>query len=106
MRIERKHTLGRQEAIRRIDGWLDALLQRSVPTAVQIENFSKTWTDNVLRVSCRVKKFMIGATISATATVNDDVVIIEFELPGFLKALMPEDRIQQGIQKEIVPLLG
>ena len=106
MRIECKHTLGKEEAIRRIDGWVDAVDQRPIPAGINFEDFSKTWSDNVLKVSCRVKKFGFAPTVSATATVNDDNVVIEFELPGFLKTLMPESKIEEAVQKQVVPLLA
>jgi hypothetical protein len=106
MHIEFHHTLGKQEAVRRIDGWIDAMKDSAIPAGVTVEDFTKTWADNVLTVSCRVKKLFFGANVSAVATVNDDVVVIELELPGVIKALLPEEKVRQGLEKQILPLLA
>ena len=106
MRIEVPHQLGREEAIRRIDGGIDNLRNLPIPGGVKMEDLSKTWSGNVLNLSCRIKKFFLGTTLSVQITVGDDRVVIELEPPLMLKSVLADDTWRQAVQNQIVPLLS
>ena len=72
MHIERRHNVGKEEAIHKIDTFLDDLMRRQFPGDVAIKEASRSWSDNVMRFSFKVKKGFFGSTISGVIRVNDD----------------------------------
>jgi len=50
MHLEIPHTLGKEEAIRRIDQTIAEVEKQSLPAGVVMKNFTKAWTDNVLKI--------------------------------------------------------
>jgi len=69
MHIERNHNVGKEEAIHKIDTFLDDLMCRQFPGGVAIKEASKSWSDNAMRFSFKAKKGFIGAPL--TASVGD-----------------------------------
>ncbi len=105
MHFEVPHTLGKEEAIRRIDKAVDDLSTQTLPAGVKVKDFTKTWADNVLKISFWAGKGFLGANIAMTLTVNDTSVAIDVELPAMLKAFVAEGQIEEGIRGKITPLL-
>lgn len=105
MHIEIPHSLGKDEAIRRIDRVMDDLRSQPLPAGVEIKDFEKAWTDNVLKVGFRAGRGFLGANISAIVIVTDNLVIMDLELPAMLKALVADSQIEEGIKAKITPLL-
>ncbi|HEY2574657.1 MAG TPA: polyhydroxyalkanoic acid system family protein [Verrucomicrobiaceae bacterium] len=105
MRIEIPHQLGQPEAVRRIDGGIERLRNLPASGGLTVDEFNKTWSGNILTFSCRIKKFFFGTTLSAQATVTEDRVVLEFDPPALLSSFLAEDRIKQGVEDQIVPLL-
>lgn len=105
MHFEVPHSLGKEEAIRRIDKAVDELSTQALPAGVKVKDFAKAWTDNVLKISFWAGKGFLGANIAMTLTVNDSSVAIDIELPAMLKAFVAEGQIEEGIRGKITPLL-
>jgi hypothetical protein len=64
MHIERRHNVGKEEAIHKIDTFLNDLMRRQFPGDVTIKEASKGWSDDAMRFSFKAKKGFIGTTIS------------------------------------------
>ena len=101
MHIERRHNVGKEEAIQKIDTFLDDLMRRQFPGDVAIKEASKSWSDNAMRFSFKAKKGFFGATISGVIRVDDDSVVMDFDLPGVVTAFVSEDQIRNVINEEL-----
>jgi Putative polyhydroxyalkanoic acid system protein (PHA_gran_rgn) len=101
MHIERSHNVGKEQAIRKIDTFLDDLMRRQFPGGVTIREPSKSWSDNAMRFSFKAKKGFIGTTISGVIRVNDHSVAMDSDLPGLVTAFVSEDRIRNVINEQL-----
>ena len=101
MYIERRHNVGKEEAIRKIDTFLDDLMRRQFPGDVAIKEAARNWSDNAMRFSFKAKKGFFGTTISGVIRVNDDSVVMDSDLPGVVTAFVSEDQIQNVINEQL-----
>jgi hypothetical protein len=106
MHIERRHNVGKEEAIHKIDTFLDDLMRRQFPGNVTIKEASKSWSDDVMRFSFNAKKSFFGATISGVIRVNDDSVIMDSDLPGLVTTFVSEDQIRNVINEQLDALFS
>ncbi len=105
MRIEQPHTLGRQEAVQRIDKFLDGLVQEP-PGGVTITNPTKDWNDGRMAFSFTAAMGGFGASVSGVMEVSDDLVAMQFELPLLVKSLLGEDRIARVVGMHLTDVLA
>jgi len=101
MYIERRHNVGKEEAIQNIDSFLDDLVRRQFPGGITIKEPFKSWSDDAMHFSFKARKGFIGATISGVIRVNDRSVIMDSDLPGLLTAFVSEDTIRDVINKQL-----
>jgi len=101
MHIERRHNVGKEEAIHKIDTFLDDLMRRQLPGGVTINEPSRTWSDDAMRFSFEAKKGFLGTTISGIIRVNDDSVVMDSDLPGLVTAFVSEDQIRNVINEQL-----
>jgi hypothetical protein len=106
MQIEEAHELGQEEAIRKIDGFLDDMIRREPPGGVTVTDRRKRWDGNRMDFSFRAAKGPFGATISGSMTVTDDRVMVESQIPPIIKAVVGEDRIRSTISRHLRGLLS
>ena len=106
MHVEQKHSLGKAEAMRRIDAKIEEAMRQGPPAGITMTDFSKTWSGDTLRISFRAKKGFFGVNIAAVARVTDDLVTLDAELPGLLTAFVSEEKIRGDIQKQLGQMLG
>jgi len=99
--IERRHNVGKEEAIQKIDSFLDDLMRRQFPSGVTIKEPFKSWSDDTMHFSFKARKGFIGATISGVIRVSDDSVIMDSDLPGLVTAFVSEDTIRDVIEKQL-----
>lgn len=100
MRIEQAHSLGQQEAVGRIDQFLERLVQ-APPGGVTIKDEKREWDGNRMSFSFTAAKGFFGTSVHGLMEVTDDRVVVEAELPVLVRALLGEDRIQQAIAGEL-----
>jgi len=101
MHIEHNHRLGAAEAIGRINALLDDLLRRQLPAGVTVQEISRNWSENALSFSFRASKGIFGATSSGVLHVNDDSMILDFDLPGWVTSFIGEDKIRDTIHQQL-----
>ena len=104
MHIERSHNVGKEQAIHKIDTFVDDLIHRQFPGGVTIKEPSKIWFENGMRFSFKAKKGFIGTTISGVVHVNDDSVVIDSDLPGVVTTFISEDKIRDVINEQLASL--
>jgi len=91
------HTLGKQEACRRLQQKLDAVRQSY---SHHVSQLSEVWQEGVLQFSFRAA----GMNVSGTITVEDSQVSLHAVLP--LAAMMFRGLIEQRIRQELGNLLA
>jgi hypothetical protein len=101
MHIERRHNLGKEEAIHKVDTFVDDLMRRKFPGGVAVKDASKSWSDDAMRFSFKAKKGFVGTTISGVIRVNDDSVVMDSDLPGLVTAFVSEDQIRNVINEQL-----
>ena len=101
MHIERRHNVGKEEAIQKIDTFLDDLMHGQFPGNVTIKEASKSWSNDAMSFSFKAKKGFLGATISGVIRVNQDSVVMDSDLPGLVTAFVSEDQIRNVINEQL-----
>jgi len=100
MRIEQPHTLGRQEAIGRVDRFLDRLIQ-DPPGGATIRESRKEWDGNLMTFSFAIARGFFGTTLTGTMEVADDRVVVDSDLPALVTSFVGEERIRQVIAEHL-----
>jgi hypothetical protein len=106
MKITIAHDKGIQEAKRIVDQSAQDLIQSIPGGPVKIVDAQKTWEGNTMSFSFRGKMGLFSATVHGTATVDDKDVIIDVELPGLLKKLVPEEKVRAAVETKVRGLLA
>lgn len=101
MRIERNHKTSQQEAIKKIDSFLDELMKRDFPGGVEVKEPTKSWSGNTMDFSFKVKKGFISARIEGNIQVEDGKIIMDSELPGLVRTFVSEEKVSDVISKQI-----
>ena len=101
MHIERTHNVGKEEAIQKIDTFLNDLMHGQFPGNVAIKEASKNWSNDAMSFSFKAKKGFLGATISGVIRVNQDSVVMDSDLPGLVTAFVSEDQIRNVINEQL-----
>ena len=104
MRIEQPHSLGKDEAIDRIDRFLERLVQHP-PGGVTVKDARREWDGNRMTFAFTAARGFMGTSIKGVMDVLDDKVVVESELPGLVRNLLGEDRIRQVIANELGNML-
>jgi hypothetical protein len=104
MRIEQPHALGRQEAISRVDRFLDRLIQEP-PGGVTVKNPRKDWDGNRMTFSIGIAKGFFGITFRGSMDVTDDCVVLEADVPPLVRSILGEDRIRKVIADHLGTVL-
>jgi hypothetical protein len=104
MRIEQPHTLGREEAIGRVDRFLDRLIQ-DPPGGVTIKDARKDWDGDRMTFALAIAKGFFGTHVRGSMDVSDDRVVVEAELPPLVRGLLGEERIRQVIADHLGAVL-
>jgi hypothetical protein len=101
MHIERSHNVRKDEAIHKIDTFLDDLMHRQFSGGVTIKEPFKSWSDDAMHFSFAAKKGFIVTTISGIIRVNNDSIVIDSDLPGLVTTSISEDKIRDVINGQL-----
>lgn len=101
MRIERNHRESQQEAIKKIDTFLDELMKRDFPGGVAVKEPTKSWSGNTMNFSFKLKKSLISTKIAGDIRVEEGKIIMNSQLPGLIKTLVSEEKISDVIGQQI-----
>jgi hypothetical protein len=106
MRIEVTHALGRDEAIRRLDPFLDNLVTRQWPGGVSVANARKQWEGPRLQFGFDAGASGFRVTINGTLDVTDDGALLDANLPMIVRLLVGENRIREVVAKGLTEALN
>lgn len=101
MKIERNHKTSQQEAIQKIDSFLDELMKRDFPGGVVVKEPTKSWSGNTMDFSFKLKKGLLGTKLAGKIQVEDGKIILNSELPGLVRTLVSEEKISDVIGQQI-----
>ncbi len=106
MQIIKKHGTTKNEAIKKIDSFLNDLMKKDFPAGIKIKDPQKNWNGSVMNFSFRAKKRIVGITISGTVSVNDAEVKLDSTLPGMVTTFVSEDKVKDVITKQFEELFS
>lgn len=101
MRIERNHKASQQEAIQKIDTFLDELAKRDFPGGVVVKEPTKSWSGNTMNFSFKLKKGLVSTKLAGDIQVEDGKIIMNSQLPGLIKTFVSEEKISDVIGQQI-----
>ncbi len=106
MHIDIPHELEPEDAVARLDRYLEDLLTRSLPAGIVVRDVSRDWTDRTMHFAFTAKKGFLGASLDGSLEVQDDRVSIDADLPGLVTAFMDEGRIGDVVRRELGTVLA
>jgi Putative polyhydroxyalkanoic acid system protein (PHA_gran_rgn) len=101
MHLERSHKVDKDEAIRRIDTFLDELMRSRLPAGVTIEDASKTWTGDTMKFSFKPKKGFISlGAVSGIVHVSANSIAMDAGVSPLITRFVSEQTISKVIIKQ------
>ena len=97
MRIAVSHNKTKEEVKQIVDKSAADLFAMPLGAA-QILDPQKRWNGDTMYFSFVGKQSIFKATISGNVEVTDRELIINLELPGFLKNLVPEPQVRAAVE--------
>lgn len=104
MRISISHNKTRQDAIKAIDEGTDKFMQ-GVAGPVQITDQRKVWNGSTMDFGFVGRMGPFSTPLNGTLEVTDTDIVIDVELPGILKSLVPEEKVRTEVQNRVRGLL-
>ncbi|MPR35935.1 polyhydroxyalkanoic acid system family protein [Salmonirosea aquatica] len=106
MRVERSHKASQQEAIRKIDSFLDELMKRDFPGGVVVKEPTKSWSGNTMDFSFKLKKGLMSTRLAGNIQVENGKIIMNSEVPGLIRTFVSEEKISDVIGQQIDSLFA
>ena len=105
MRMTVSHNKSKDEVKRIIDKSATDLFTMPLGAA-QILDPQKRWNGDTMYFSLTGQQSIFKASISGNIEVTDREVIIDLELPGFLKNLVPERSVRAAVEGKVRGLIA
>ncbi|MEX2301802.1 MAG: polyhydroxyalkanoic acid system family protein [Bryobacterales bacterium] len=98
--IEESHSLGTQEAQRRLDEYVNELTQGAFP-GVTIDDVQKQWDGPRLETSFRAKKGFFSKRVNGSMQIAASSVTLEVEVPDLVFSLVPRKEVESVIRQKL-----
>ena len=72
---------------------------------ISISNPRKSWSGNVMDLSFKARKGFLSVEVKGSATVENERVIIEVEIPGLVAKFVDEETIRNTLIEKAQALL-
>lgn len=105
MRITISHDKGLQEAMRIVDESAAEFFKGMPMGPIEIVDQHKSWSGTTMRFSFVAKMGFLKSPMSGTAEVTAKDITLDFELPGILKNVLPEEKVRTAVQGRVAGLL-
>jgi len=99
MQLTLRHQTSQQEAIKKIDDYLNELMKEEYPGVTVIEP-QKNWEDYIMRFSFTIQKMLFTLDFSGTVIVTDAEVIGDSDVPDLVLNFIPEEKIKKIITQK------
>ncbi len=76
-----------------------------MPAGISISSPKRNWSGNVMALSFKARKGILGVEIKGRITVNDDNVIIEVGIPPILATFVSAETIRTMLTQKAEALL-
>jgi hypothetical protein len=98
--IQEPHSLGADEAKRRLDEYVNELAKGSFP-GVTIDDVQKRWDGSRLETSFRAKKSFFTKRVKGSMQVEESSVTLEVEVPDLVFSLVPQQEVESAVRKNL-----
>ncbi len=98
MKLTLSHQTTREEAIKKIDSYLNEMMKQKF-SGITVIDPEKTWENNIMRFSFGVSKLFLNLEFSGLVIVTDQEVIGEAEVPGIVTTFVSEEKIKAVIKQ-------
>ncbi len=105
MRITVSHNKSPLEVRRSIDKSLDDIFTGLPIGPVQITDEKRTWNGSTMNFNFNARAAFMVVPISGIVIVEDHLVTLDVELPGFLNKLIPEEKMKSAVEGKVRGLL-
>lgn len=77
-----------------------------MPAGINISNPEKSWSGDVMTLSFKANKGIIGVNIKGQAIVSEDNLVIEIDLPAIVTTFVSEATIRNELIRKAEALLN
>lgn len=106
MRVTVSHNKGLQGAIKIVNDSADQLVTSAASGPVTISDVDKKWEGNTMHFSFRGRMGFFSSVVKGLVQCAENEVTIDVELPGALKALVPEEKVKAQVEGRVRGLLN
>ena len=106
MRVTVSHNKGLQGVIKIVNDSAEQLVTSAATGPVTVSDVEKRWDGSTMHFSFRGKMGIFSSVVTGFVQCAEKEVTIEVELPGALKALVPEEKVKQQVEGRVRGLLN
>jgi Putative polyhydroxyalkanoic acid system protein (PHA_gran_rgn) len=98
--VREPHTLGTDEARRRIDASAQQLAGGTFP-GVEIKDLETRWNGSTLETSFQARKGFFSKRISGSMQVENDAVTLQIEVPDLVFSFVPRPQVEGFLREKL-----
>ena len=106
MHLEVSHNCSQEEAVQRIDGLLEKLLEGPIPEGIEVRVAQKQWRENLMEFSFTAGKGVFSTSISGKMLVTAGLVILDSDLPSVVNLVIGEEGVKTMISRKLEEVLN
>ena len=106
MRVTVSHNKGLQGVIKIVNDSADQLVAGTATGPVTISDVEKRWEGSTMYFSFRGRMGVFSSVVKGTVECAEKDVTVDVELPGPLKALVPEEKVKAQVEGRVRGLLN
>lgn len=106
MRITVSHNKGLEGVTKIVNESADQLVTSAATGPVTISEVDKKWEGDTMHFSFRGKMGFFSSVVKGLVHCAEKEVTIELDLPGPLKALVPEEKVRAQVEGKVRGLLN
>ena len=106
MRVTVTHNKGLQGVMKTVNDCSDQLLASTATGPVTVTDVQKNWDGSKMNFSFTGKMGFFSSPVRGYVQCAETDVTIDIELPGALKALVPEEKVKAQVESRVRGLLN
>lgn len=106
MRVTVSHNKTAQEVTMAVDRGFDQIFTGLPIAALEFSNQQRTWNGRQMDFSFTARAGFLNVPVKGLLVVEDRQVIIDIELPEFLRKFLPEHKVQAAVESRVKGLLS
>jgi hypothetical protein len=101
MRVTVSHNKSEQEAVRIVDETFEKIIQPDAAGPLRMTDITRHWDGPNMNFHVTARLGPVGIPIRGKVLVTDHDVTVDVELPWLLAKAVPEQQIQDGVERNI-----